>query len=304
MHGDLRGILVGCKHLLQQGAQLCLAEHTARLDVAEQVLEVAHALGQRLHLAQALVHHLQPVGHLAEALAQALVQRGLELFVHSLAHLVELGAVGVLHLRHLRFQRAAHFLQAARVGFAQGIELAGERVGHLLLHTGKAALHALQLLLQQLGVFGQTGLQRAVQRFAHQAAHLVELLRIALRQASNLLVQRAAYLVHALLVAFMQAGQALVERVLHDALHLRQLLGKALELRPLRTCRLGGMLHQRALEGTQRLRVLLPAGARRLGQLAAQLTLQPLIAFADAVVKRIAQRLQRLALRTVIGLAQ
>jgi hypothetical protein len=50
-------------------------------------------LRQRLHLAQALVHLLQPVGHLLEAFAQALLQRGVQLLVDRAAHFFQLGRV-------------------------------------------------------------------------------------------------------------------------------------------------------------------------------------------------------------------
>jgi hypothetical protein len=93
---DLASVLLGRQHLLEQRLQLHLAEHAARLDVGQHPLQVAHALRQRLHFAQALVHLLQPFGHLPEALAEPGFQRGLQLLVDRLAHLVELGGVGLL----------------------------------------------------------------------------------------------------------------------------------------------------------------------------------------------------------------
>jgi hypothetical protein len=80
------------------------------------VLEVAHALRQGVHFAQAFVHLLQPVGHLFEALAQAGLQCGLEFFVHRLAHFIELGGVALLQLGQLGFHGAAHLRQAAGIG--------------------------------------------------------------------------------------------------------------------------------------------------------------------------------------------
>ena len=120
MHWHLLGVLVGGKHLLQQSAQLGFAKHAAHFHVGEQALEVAHALRKRLHFAQATVHHFQPVGHLLEAFAQPRLQGGLQFFVYRVAHLVKLGAVALLQLRHLFLQCAAHFGQAAGVGLAQG----------------------------------------------------------------------------------------------------------------------------------------------------------------------------------------
>ena len=75
--GDLRTVLVDREDLLQQTGQLRLAKNTARFDIGEQMLEVTHALRQRLHLAQAFVDLLQPVGYLFEALTQARLQGGL-----------------------------------------------------------------------------------------------------------------------------------------------------------------------------------------------------------------------------------
>ena len=120
---DLLGVLLGRQHLLEQGLELHFAEHAARLDVGQHALQVAHALRQRLHFAQALVHLLQPVGHLLETLAQPRLQRGLQFFVDGLAHLVELGGVGLLQQGQLRLQRAAHFGHAPRVRFAQVLQL-------------------------------------------------------------------------------------------------------------------------------------------------------------------------------------
>ena len=67
------GVLLGRQHLFEQGTQLRFAKHATRFDVGQQVLEVAHALRQRMHLAQALVHLLQPLGYLRETLRQALL---------------------------------------------------------------------------------------------------------------------------------------------------------------------------------------------------------------------------------------
>ena len=59
---------------------------------------------------------------LAAVLAQARLQRGLELFVDRLAHFVELGAVALLQLRELAFDGGAHLGQAARqIGRVHGV---------------------------------------------------------------------------------------------------------------------------------------------------------------------------------------
>ncbi|MNI45270.1 hypothetical protein D3C73_996890 [compost metagenome] len=93
-HGlDVAGVLVGRHVVFNQAGQLHLAPGAARLHVGQHALQVAHARRQRLHLAQAFVHGLQPVRHQFERLAQALLQRGMQLFVHGAAHFIELGAV-------------------------------------------------------------------------------------------------------------------------------------------------------------------------------------------------------------------
>ena len=119
MHLHLRSILLGRKHLFEQGPELRFAKHPACLDIGEEMLEIAYPLCQGLHLAQSLVNHFETFGHLPETLSQPLLQRGMQLLVHRLPHLIELAGIALLQLGHLRFQREAHFLQAACVGFGQ-----------------------------------------------------------------------------------------------------------------------------------------------------------------------------------------
>jgi len=76
-----------------KAGQLHFAPGAARLHVGQHALQVTHAGRQRLHFAQPLVHGFQPVGHQFEGLAQALLKRGMELFVHGPAHFIKLGAV-------------------------------------------------------------------------------------------------------------------------------------------------------------------------------------------------------------------
>ena len=130
---NLCSVLVDGEHLLQQGPELRLAEDAARLHVSEQVLEVAHALRQRLHFTQSLVYLLEPVGHLLEAFAETRLQGALQLFVDGLAHLVKLGGVALLKLRKLRFHRRPHLGQTARVRLRQALQLGVERVRQRLL---------------------------------------------------------------------------------------------------------------------------------------------------------------------------
>ena len=119
----MRGVLVHGEDLLEQSGELCLAKNTARLDVGQQVLEVAHALRQRLHFAQAFVYLLEPVRHLLEAFTQPCFQRGLEFFIDGGTHFVELGGVAGLQLRQLCFECLPHFGHAAGVRFTQARQL-------------------------------------------------------------------------------------------------------------------------------------------------------------------------------------
>ena len=81
------------------------------------MFEITNTLSQGVHLAQALVHLFQAVCYLLEAFAQAGLQSCLQFFVNCLAHLVQLGGVALLKLGQLCFQGAAHFCQAACIGF-------------------------------------------------------------------------------------------------------------------------------------------------------------------------------------------
>ena len=93
-HGlDVARELLGGEHVVDDGAELHFAPGTARLHVGHHAFQVAHAARQGLHLAQALVHLFEPVAHQLEGFAQALLQRGVELFVHRAAHFFELGGV-------------------------------------------------------------------------------------------------------------------------------------------------------------------------------------------------------------------
>src|SRR3546814_9658865 len=79
-HGHAVGlVLLDRQYLLEQRAQLHLAEGAAGLDVAEHALEVADADRQLLHLAQAALHRFQALGDELERRVQAGVERGLQL---------------------------------------------------------------------------------------------------------------------------------------------------------------------------------------------------------------------------------
>ena len=62
------------------------------------------------------MHRLQALADLAEGLAQALLQRGLELLVHRVADLLEALAVLFLHLEQPHVHRVSHVLEPLFVG--------------------------------------------------------------------------------------------------------------------------------------------------------------------------------------------
>ena len=129
---DVGGVLLRREHLLEQGAELDLAPRAARLDVGQHALEIADARGQRLHLAQAAMHLLEPLAHHLERLGEALLQRGVEFLVHRLAHLLQLGGVVLLQLLQLALQGPAHLGERALVGLGERDEALVERVAETL----------------------------------------------------------------------------------------------------------------------------------------------------------------------------
>ena len=177
---------------------------------------------QRLHFAQAAVHLLQTVRHQLERFAQALLQRGVQLFVDGAAHLVELGGVVGLDVLELLLQRGAHLGQTAFVALAQ--------LGELLLHRlAKAAQRVALLFACLLGLLLQA------------LAHGFQLLGVRLRQLGELLRERVDLVV-------LQRGDA------------------------------GELRRQHLLELPQLLRDITAADACRLGNFAAQFTLDAFVA--------------------------
>lgn len=106
--GDVAGVLIGRQGFLQQRRQLRFAENTPRLDVGEDPLQVPHAGRQRLHLAEAPLHRLQPLGDLGERLGEPGFQRGLQFLVHRGPHLLQLRRVVILQGFKLPIQGAAY----------------------------------------------------------------------------------------------------------------------------------------------------------------------------------------------------
>ena len=163
--GDVGRVLLGGEDLLEQGRQLHLAEHAARLHVGQHAAQRTDIARQQLHLAQALVHLLEPLGHLPEALAQALLERGVQLLVDRGTHLLELALVALLQcaeppfvgLRQCRQLRAQAVGQPAQGGvlriarrlalLRQGVRRGLQGVAHLLLHRRQLHTKRVHLLV-------------------------------------------------------------------------------------------------------------------------------------------------------------
>ena len=92
----VRDVLLRREHLLEERAELHLAPCPARLHVREDLLEVADAGREGLHLAEPALHRLEPLRHELERVAEPLLERALELLVHRLAHLLEAARVLLL----------------------------------------------------------------------------------------------------------------------------------------------------------------------------------------------------------------
>ena len=132
--GDIFQILVGRKDVRQDRTQLHLAQNAARFYIAQHALEVAHAGGNGLHIAQTLVHSLELVAHLLKRCRQAIVERAGEFLVHRRAHLIELHVVVLADGAQLGIDRLAHLVQAVLDALAVGTELLG-RLAAQVIHT-------------------------------------------------------------------------------------------------------------------------------------------------------------------------
>lgn len=111
---DVCCVLVGSENLLEQRAELNLAPCAACLHVHQHLLQVAHAGGKGLHLSQSLVNKLQSFAHLFERFAQTPLERCVEFFVNSCAHLFQLPLVSFLQFGELVFDRRTHVVE--RIG--------------------------------------------------------------------------------------------------------------------------------------------------------------------------------------------
>ena len=154
------------QHLFKDVGELVLAENALRLDVGEDLFEVPHSAGQRLHLAEPLVDLLEAVTDLFEGLAEPLLQGRLQLFVHGLAHLIEALSVVLAHLLQLLVDGTPHIFDRVEALLALGIQLldeVGKPVAQRFRLGLALVLHLLPELRHQVGQFLALGLRR----FAH-----------------------------------------------------------------------------------------------------------------------------------------
>ena len=163
--------------LLEQRAQLDLGPGAARLDVGEHALEVADAGREALHLPQPLLHRLELVADELERLAEALLERGLELLVDGDAHLLELLLVAGLELDQPRVHGGAHAVQRLAVGLGHLAEPLGHAVELGALHLGHGVELRGELLVavgeaaRELGARLARGGGRLLARGAQLLAH-------------------------------------------------------------------------------------------------------------------------------------
>ena len=132
--GDVFQILVGRKDVRQNCTQLHLAQNATRLHVAQHALKVAHAGGDGLHVAQALVHGLELVAHLLKRCRQSVVERAGELLVHRRTHPIELHVVVLADGAQLGIDRLAYFVQTVFDAFAVSAQLLG-RLATQVVHA-------------------------------------------------------------------------------------------------------------------------------------------------------------------------
>ena len=95
------------QHILEHRAQLRLAPAAARLDVAEQALDVADLRRYRLDIAERLLHRRELIDDTGETLLHLLFDCRMELLVHHRLHLGETALIRLPHQRELRVERGA-----------------------------------------------------------------------------------------------------------------------------------------------------------------------------------------------------
>ena len=144
------------QHLFQEIPQLDLPPRSARLDVGQHSLEISHAGGEALHLAQPGMHLLQPFADHLEGFPQTFLQCGMKLLIDRLAHFLEFLAVILLQRLQAGFDDLADLLKLPLVHVGQFQQLVGERVntlggfttiaGHFLAHE---PLHAVVIFARR-----------------------------------------------------------------------------------------------------------------------------------------------------------
>ena len=175
-------ILIGGEDVLQDRAELQFAQDPLGLHVRQHFFQVADAAGQGLHLAETLVHLLQPLVHQAEGAGDLALQGFLEPLVHRFPELFGLPDVLLPHLLHPAVQVLPEdifllgkipepfVLQEERAVHVLGQSLLG---GGKLLQTGLLGL-VIVLLLAGGGAGGRLGvLPENVPRLAPREAHLL-----------------------------------------------------------------------------------------------------------------------------------
>jgi len=137
-------ILVGGQQLVEKRVQLHLTPGATGLDVAQDALQVTDAGSQRLHLAKPAVHLLETIADQPERIPEPLLEGRVQLFVHSLADLVELPRVVALQQRQTSLERQAQAFEALLVAVRQprqllreGLELLRLQVAQPPQFTGK-----------------------------------------------------------------------------------------------------------------------------------------------------------------------
>src|SRR5690606_18076422 len=188
-----------------------------------------------LHLAQAALDLLQALGHQLERGVQARGECALQLLVHRLAHLLQLGRVVLLQRAQLLLEGGAHLAHALLVARGQPLQALVQALGEALLRL-QALLAGHARVLHQAGAQRRQLLAEGLDAGILLAAELVQLrahvaqpLRQQLAQPglrldalgpalARVLGERVAQLVQAGVGAGAQVGQVAGEAV--DALPL------------------------------------------------------------------------------------
>ncbi|CDN43796.1 hypothetical protein BN871_DO_00110 [Paenibacillus sp. P22] len=177
--GGVAVVLLHRQRLLQQVAELDLAERASRLDVGQHLAQIADAVRQALHLAESLMHELQPVADELERFAQPLLQRRMQLLVDSGAHLLQLAVVVLLQMPELLLHRAAHHFQLRLVHSRQLREPLGEAVQQMLL-LQRHIVH----VAHERAVHGVHGSRQLLAVLARRSRSLLAALRRMLRRVA------------------------------------------------------------------------------------------------------------------------